>query len=294
MSTTGLYAIAVLIWGSTWLAIEYQLGVVPAEVSVFYRYVLAALVLFSWCVFKRIPLRFNLNAHTRFALLGLLMFSLNYLLTYQGQRFLTSALMSIAFSTMVWLNIINMRLFFGEKAGWPVLVGATLGIVGMTLMFAPAVQEITLEDDTVIGALLGVAATYLASLGNMASQLAHREKLPVMQSTAWGMAYGALFNGLIAFALGREFIFDPSPLYVGSLIYLALFGSVIAFVAYLTLLGRIGPAKAGYSTILSPLVALLLSALFEDMQFSWVMLVGMAMVLAGNYFVLSKRGRGLT
>ncbi len=289
MNTAALYLTAVVIWGSTWLGIEYQLGVVPPEVSVFYRYVLAAAILFIWCLTRRIPMRFSLHAHSRFALLGLMMFSLNYLLTYQGQRYITSALMAIAFSTMVWLNIVNLRLFFGERTGWPVLVGATLGIVGMILMFAPAVKELTFEDATIIGAILGITATYIASLGNMAAQLAQREQLPIIQSNAWGMAYGAVFNGLIALALGREFTFDFSPTYIGSLVYLSLFGSVIAFGAYLTLLSRIGAARAGYITILSPLVAIVLSAIFEDMQFTWVMLAGMALVLTGNYFVLQRR-----
>ena len=101
MNTAALYLTAVLIWGSTWLGIEYQLGVVPPEVSVFYRYLVAAVILFAWCIVRRIPMRFDLKAHSRFALLGLMLFSLNYLLTYQGQRYITSALMAIAFSTMV-------------------------------------------------------------------------------------------------------------------------------------------------------------------------------------------------
>jgi drug/metabolite transporter (DMT)-like permease len=218
-----------------------------------------------------------------------MLFSLNYLLTYQGQRYITSALMAIAFSTMVWLNIVNLRIFFGERTGWPVLVGASLGVVGMVLMFAPAVKKLTFADATVIGAILGVTATYIASLGNMAAQLAQREKLPIVQSNAWGMAYGAVFNGLIALFLGREFTFELSATYIGSLIYLSVFGSVIAFGAYLTLLGRIGAARAGYITILSPLVAMLLSVIFEDMQFTPVMLAGIALVLTGNYFVLKRR-----
>lgn len=291
MKTPVLYATAVLIWGSTWLAIEYQFGVVPTEVSIFYRYLLAAAVLFGWCLARRIPMRFDLKAHSRFALLGLLLFTLNYVLTYQGQKFITSALMSIAFSTMVWMNIINLRLFFGEKSDWSVLVGATLGIVGITLMFAPAVAEVTLEDATIKGALLGVTATYIASLGNMAAHLSQRERLPVLQSNAWGMAYGALFNGIIALLLGRTFNFDPSFSYISSLLYLAVFGSVIAFGAYLTLLGRIGAVKAGYMTLLSPLVAIALSTLFEDMRFSKVMAAGVAMVLTGNFFVLRRRAQ---
>lgn len=291
LSTPVLYVTAVLIWGSTWLAIEYQFGVVPPEVSIFYRYVLASLILFSWCLARNIPMRFGLKAHSRFALLGLLLFTLNYVLTYHGQRYITSALMSIAFSTMVWMNIVNLRLFFGEKSGWSVLVGATLGIVGMTLMFAPAVEHVTLQDATVTGALLGVTATYIASLGNMTAHLSQKEKLPVLQSNAWGMTYGAAFNGIIALAMGREFTFDASLSYVVSLTYLSLFGSVIAFGAYLTLIGRIGAVRAGYMTILSPVVAIVLSALFEDMQFSVIMVAGMAMVLAGNYFVLRKRAQ---
>lgn len=293
MNNASLYIVTVLIWGSTWLAIEFQLGVVPAEVSVFYRYALAAAILFAWCAVKRLRLRFSWRAHGQFALLGLLMFSINYLFAYHGQRYLDSALMAVAFSTLVWMNIINSRIFFGARTGRTVLIGAALGIIGMGLMFAPAIGEASLSDATLIGALMGVAGTYSASLGNMAAQKAQHMQLPIVQSNAWGMAYGAMINGIIALAAGSEFVYEPTLEYTASLIYLALFGSVIAFGAYLTLLGRIGASRAGYITILFPLVAILLSVLFEDLKLTPVMLSGMALVLIGNYLVMRRTAQAV-
>ena len=139
-----------------------------------------------------------------------------------------------------------------------------------------------------IGALFGICGAYIASLGNMVSLSAQQSSLPVVQSNAWGMAYGALFTGLIAMAQGHEFVFDWSFRYVGSLFYLALFGSVIGFGAYLTLLGRIGAHKAGYASVLFPVVALLLSALFEGLHLGVLVICGMMLALLGNVFVMRR------
>jgi len=286
MSNSALYIITVLIWGSTWLAIEFQLGTVAPEVSVLYRYLLAAGLLFAWSFVRRLPLRFDFRTHLRFALLGLLMFCLNYILAYHAQRFVASALIAVAFSMILWLNIINSRIFFGVRSNGRVLFGALLGLLGISAMFWPSIVTISLSDATVIGALLGMAGAYAASLGNMISQGSQRHGIPIIQSNAWGMAYGALFTLLIVIRLDRPLTFDWSPDYVVSLLYLAIFGSIVAFGAYLQLLGRIGAHKAGYATVLFPVVALVLSALFEDFQLNGLILSGMALALTGNYFVM--------
>lgn len=288
MNNLSLYCVTVLIWGSTWLAIKFQLGVVSPEVSVFYRYALAALLLFGWTWFRRLPMRFGLSAHGKFALLGILMFCFNYIMAYHAQRFVTSALIAIAFSTLVWMNIINARLFFGERAGPAVLIGGALGVLGIGLMFWPSVATLTLADATVTGALLGLAGTYSASLGNMVSLASQREKLPILQSNAWGMLYGAAFTAIIALVEGRAFVFDPSLRYVASLLYLTIFGSILAFGAYLQLLGRIGAHRAGYVTVMFPIVAIILSILFEGMRIDGVAALGMAIALLGNVFVLRR------
>lgn len=288
MSNALLYLITVMVWGSTWLAIEFQLGVVAPEVSVFYRYSLAALLLFAWCAARGLRLRFDLRAHSRFLLLGLLLFCLNYILTYHAQQHITSALAAIAFSTMLWMNIGNARIFFGVRSGPRVIIGSSLGVAGIITLFLPQVGSITLSDATFYGATLAVIGAFVASLGNMVSQEAQRGGLPVLQANAWGMFYGALLTGAIAVGQGHAFNFDWAAGYVLSLGYLAVFGSIVAFGAYLTLLGRIGAHKAGYAVVMFPVIALVLSVFFEGLEITLNIIAGAALVSAGNVIILRR------
>jgi drug/metabolite transporter (DMT)-like permease len=289
VNNTALYTLTVLIWGSTWFAIEFQLGVVAPEVSLVYRYSAASLLLFAWSTMRGLRLSFALRDHAWFLMLGLLLFGINYILSYRSQIHITSALGAIAFSTMVWMNIINARLFFGVKAGKGVLLGALLGIVGIYNLFAPQISEISLTDSVFFGSLLAVLGALTASFGNMVSQASQRAKLPIVQSNAWGMFYGALFLGAVAVFNSEEFRFEWTYAYVGSLAYLTVFGSIVAFGAYLTLLGRIGAHKAGYAMVMFPVIALILSAMFEGLEIDANTIVGTLFVLAGNVFVLKSR-----
>ncbi len=288
MNNRVLYLITVLIWGTTWIAIEFQLGEVAPGVSIFYRYTLAALLLFGWCRARHLPLAFDRSAHARFALLGLLLFCLNYILTYYAQVHITSALSAIAFSTMLWMNIANARLFFGTRAGARVLFGSVLGIAGIAILFLPEVSALSLSDTTLYGAGLCVIGAYVASLGNMVSQSAQQRKLPIVQSNAWGMLYGAGFTGLIALVQGHEFNFEWSTSYLVSLLYLAVFGSIVAFGSYLTLLGRIGAHRAGYAVVMFPVVALAVSLAFEGLELSANIVIGVVLVMAGNVLILQR------
>ena len=289
MNNATLYALTVLIWGSTFFAIEFQLGVVPPEVSVVYRYSVAALLLFAWCRFRSLPLRFAVQHHAWFMLLGLLLFGLNYILTYTSQVYITSALAAIAFSAMVWMNIINSRLFFGVKAGRGVLFGALLGAVGMYFLFAPQISKVSFSDSVFFGSSLAVLGALSASFGNMVSQKIQKAAIPVVQMNAWGMFYGAVFMAVVALVNGRDFTFEWSAAYVGSLAYLTVFGSIVAFGAYLTLLGRIGAHKAGYAMVMFPVIALLLSTAFEGLEITLTTVGGTLLVLTGNVFVLRTR-----
>lgn len=291
MTNAILYAVTVLVWGSTWLAIEFQLGTVAPEVSVFYRYGLAAIVLFAWCRFRRLPLGFDLRAHGYFALLGLCLFGLNYLLTYYAQQHITSALTAIAFATMLWMNIINARVFFGTRIELRVVLGSMLGIAGIVALFLPEIEAVSWSDATLLGASLCSLGAFIASLGNMVSQAAQRRALPVMQSNAWGMLYGAGITGGYTLLSGQPFDFDPSAGYVLSLLYLVIFGSIVAFGAYLTLLGRIGAHKSGYAFVMFPVVAVVLSALFEGLDITANVLIGVVLVVAGNLITLDGAGK---
>lgn len=289
MNNSTLYTLTVLIWGSTFFAIEFQLGVVAPEVSLVYRYSAAALLLFGWSKFRGLPLRFTIRNHAWFMSLGLLLFGLNYILTYTSQIYITSALAAIAFSSMVWMNIINSRIFFGVKAGRGVLFGALLGAIGMYFLFAPQVSEISFTDTVFFGSCLALLAALVASFGSMVSQATQKADLPVVQTNAWGMLYGSLFMGVVALANGREFTFELSAAYISSLAYLTVFGSIVAFGAYLTLLGRIGAHKAGYAMVMFPVVAVLLSTLFEGLEITTTTVFGTLLVLTGNVFVLKTR-----
>ena len=289
MSNGALYAISILIWGSTWFAIEFQLGVIAPEVSITYRYLIGAAVMFGWCALRRLPLRYSLSDHVRFAFLGLLIFGLNYILAYRAQFYITSALSAIMFSMMLWMNIINARIFFGIRAGWPVLLGSLLGMAGIVILFAPQIREVSLDDKIMLGSLLAFLGALTASFGNMVSQSSQHKGLPVIQANAWGMLYGAIIIGVVAMLNGEQFEFDWSPGYVVSLLYLSIFGSVIAFWAYLTLLGRVGAHKAGYATLMFPVVALLLSSLFEGLTIDTPIIVGTLLALTGNVLVLRSR-----
>lgn len=289
MNNTVLYTLTVLIWGSTFFAIEYQLGVVAPEVSLVYRYSAASLMLFAWSKFRHLPLQFDLRQHAWFLLLGVMLFGANYILAYRAQIHITSALSAIAFSSMVWMNIINARLFFGVRAGRSVLFGALLGMIGMFYLFAPQISALSLSDTVFYGCVLALISALIASLGNMVSQATQRAKLPIVQTNAWGMFYGALFTGVVALSNGHEFGFEWTAAYVGSLAYLTVFGSIVVFGAYLTLLGRIGAGRAGYAMIMFPVVALILSVLFEGLEITATLVLGTLLVLAGNWFVLKTR-----
>lgn len=291
MTNVLMYALAVLIWGSTWFAIEFQLGSVAIEVSLAYRYLSAAVLLFAWCLATGRRLRFDAVAHRYFALLGVFLFGVNYVLAYYAQVHITSALAAISFSCILWMNIVNARLLLGTRIERATYAGAALGILGIVVLFWPAVHSLSLSDETLIGACLAMASAAIASFGNIISQRAQQQGLPVVQANAWGMLYGGILLTLAALLEGRPFTFDFSTGYVVSLAYLTVFGSIVAFGAYLTVLGRIGAHRAGYVFVMFPIVAVLISALFEGLEIDWHIVVGAGIALAGNLLILTRRHR---
>jgi drug/metabolite transporter (DMT)-like permease len=287
--SVSLYFAAVFIWGSTWYAIKFQLGSVPPELSVAYRFALAALILFAWCGLRGLPLRFDRREHLWMALQGLMLFCLNYLIFYWATAELTSGLIAVIFSTIVLMNIVNSALFFRRPMDVSMVLGALVGLLGITLVFWPEVASLRQNGGALKGLLLSLLGTYIASLGNMLSARNQQRRLPVIQGNAFGMAYGALILFLYALLQGTGFVYELSLPYNLSLLYLALFGSVLAFGSYLTLLGRIGPEKAAYATVLFPLVALGISTLFENYHWSLMAGGGVAMVVLGNVLIIMPR-----
>jgi drug/metabolite transporter (DMT)-like permease len=289
VSDLSLYLATVLIWGSTWFAIKLQLGVVPPAVSVSWRFLAAAAILLGYAVVRRLPLRFSARDHLWIALQGLLLFCLNYVGFYLAELSLPSGLAAVICSMLTIGNIIGMRLFFNVHTHATNLCGAVIGIAGVVLLFWPDLRSLSASNATAVGALLGLGATVSASLGNMVATRNQRQHLPILQVNGWAMLYGAAITAAAALALGEKFSFDRSWRYLGSLAYLAVFGSILAFGAYLTLMKRIGAHRAGYTMVAIPVVALLISTWLEDLRWTANLWIAVALCLVGNVLVLARR-----
>ena len=288
MTNVLLYVLTVLFWGTSWLGIKFQLGIVAPEVSVLYRMAGAAAILIAYCVLARRPMRFSLRDHGFMAVQGLFLFSANYVFVYQGSQYLTSGLVAVAFSSIVVMNIVGTALLFRAPIRARVVVGAAAGIAGLALVFWPEIRAFDLARDGTVGLGLVLAGTALASLGMLTSARNQMHGLPVVQTNAYGMAYGTLVLIALTLGLGRPFDFDASFVYVAALFYLALFATVLAFGCYLTLLGRIGADRAAYATVLFPIVALALSTVFEGYHWTLPAALGLVMVLVGNAIILTR------
>jgi drug/metabolite transporter (DMT)-like permease len=288
MHSTSLYLATVLIWGSTWFAIKFQLGVVAAEVSLVYRFSLAAVILIVFCLLSKRNLRFSPSQHFFMGLQGLFLFSANYLVFYWATGLLTSGIVALLFSTVILMNIVNSALFLRKPINRRVVFGALIGIAGIAAVFWFEVVGIQNNANSWLGLWMCLFATFLASIGNILSARNQQQSLPVVQTNAWGMAYGALIMAIYAFFSGASFDYDPSISYSVSLVYLSVFGSILAFGSYLTLIGRIGADKTAYAAILFPVIALGISTLFEDYRWTAGTIIGFILVLLGNYLVLKK------
>lgn len=291
MLNFSFYSFTILIWGSTWLAIKYQLGVIDPAWSITYRFAMAAMILMFWCLLTRRPMRFSANDHLFMALQGILLFALNYYLFYLSELHITSGLAAVVFSTIVIMNLINGRIFLGSVIELRVLLGGGAGLIGLALLFWPEMVAVNFSGPIIYGLILSFAATYLASLGNILSARNQQNSLPIVQTNAYGMSYGALCMLIVALLGGAPMKIEITPNYLFSLVYLALFGSVIAFGCYLSLIGRIGVGKAAYATLLFPIVALLLSTIWEDYHWTILGMFGVLLILCGNYLALIKKPR---
>jgi drug/metabolite transporter (DMT)-like permease len=236
-----------------------------------------------------LKLTFTRGEHLFMALQGLLLFSFNYWLVYLAEVFLTSGLVAVIFSMIIFMNILNGRWLLGSPVSPSMVFGALTGISGLGLIFWPEISSFTLSNLNLRSFLFGFAGAYMASLGNILSARNQKHRIPVIQTNAFGMAYGALALLIFSTLVGKPFGFELSFPYISSLFYLAVLGSIVAFGFYLTLLGRIGADRAAYVTLLIPVVALCMSTLFEGYRWSAQAFTGLGLVLAGNVMVLRER-----
>jgi len=286
MSIPMLFLVPTLIWGSTWLAITFQLGSVAPEVSVCYRFALASVLLAVGCLATGRSLRFSLRDHAYLAGLGVLMMGFNYIWIYRAEQLITSGLVAVLFSTLVFMSPVAMRLAFGTPLRVRTFVAATFGVTGVALLFLPELREAQQGGAVALGIALTLAATASAAAGNLIAIRNHRAGFPTLPATAWGLFYGALLAGATVIVQGTPWTFDARMPYVLSLLYLSLFGSVIAFAVYFTLLNRVGAGPASYTTVSTPIIAMSLSTLFEGYRWDWPAAVGVVLVAYGIWLAL--------
>ena len=283
-----LYFIVLLAWGSSWFAISFQLGDVAPQVSIAWRFLLASFMLFIWCYARGLKLSFSWRAHSSWLLLGFFLFCVNYICAYFGTFYLASGLVCLIFSTLTLFTVFNGFIFFKKPIRLPILFGAIVGILGLSIIFSNEISNTdwSLESGIVKGFLWMLLATFFASIGMLLSGQMQARKMPLVQSNAYSMLYGSLIIVTYVSISDISFSFSTSYSYVISLIYLSLVASVIGFGVYLKLVGNIGADKASYVNIFTPTIALFLSTLFENYQWSWTGLVGVALIIIGNIIVL--------
>ncbi len=283
-----LYLLTVLIWGTTWIAIKLQIGEVAVAASIVYRFALAAAVLFAVLLLSRRLQRLDRRGQLICLAQGLCLFCINFLCFYTASQWIPSGLIAVIFSTATLWNALNARLFFKQRIAANVLAGGALGLLGLGLLFGPELVGHAASRETLLGIGLALLGTLCFSAGNLLSSLQQKAGLKPLTTNAWGMLYGALMLAAICLLSGTPFAFEWSTRYVGSLLYLAIPGSVIGFTAYLTLVGRMGPERAAYCTVLFPVVALNISVFVEGYQWTAPALLGLLLVMAGNVLVFRK------
>lgn len=287
-STLGLYVATVFLWGVSWIGIRAQLGVVAPEMSVLWRFLLSMVLMWGWVLATGHRVRFPLADHLRFMAVGCCLFSFNFMSFYYGGLSVPSGLLSVVFSLASVFNLALGFVIFRQRVEPRVALGGFIGVLGIGLLFWPEITGAGFNADALKGLGLCVLGTLFFCSGNMVSTVVQKRGAPLLSATAWGMTYGCAVLLAINLARGNAFIIEPTMKYVGSLVYLAVGASVLAFMAYLTLLRRLGAARAGYATVLFPIVALTVSTLVEGYQWTALAAVGVVLALIGNVLVLRR------
>jgi drug/metabolite transporter (DMT)-like permease len=281
-----LYGGVTFAWGFTWLAQRYQVGMVSPEVSVMWRFLIAAPFMFAIAAMRGERFRFPVRDHLWFAVLGITLFCTNFVLFYYAAKSVTSGLLAVVFALASIINVWLGALLLGTPVNLRTVIGGLLGVGGLLAMFYPQFAGTDLNRDMLIGLVLSVVGTFSFCFGNMISAHLQRRPLPIFAMTGFGMIYGAAFLALFAALRGQAFIIEPTARYVVSLLYLSLIGSVLAFTCYLTLLGRIGADRAAYATVMFPVVALAVSTAIEGYRWTIPAACGLVAVLAGIVLAL--------
>lgn len=289
-----LFAIAVAIWSTTWHAILYQLEHTTPELGVTLRFGLAGALGLAIAAWRGDRLRFPLWGHALLALQGVFMYSLAYFAVYHAEKHVPSGLVAVGYSASPLVNGIGAWLLWRTAIDARFLAGGVLCLVGVTLIFWPEFAQMGSGGATTLGAVFTVAAVLLSSVGSLAASRNARHHLPFWPAIGWGMSYGALLSLVVVLALGQPLTLPApasAPAWWASLAYLSIAGSVIAFACYLALQQRVGPGPASTVGVMTPVLALVVSALFEGFRPVLLTWLGTLLAVTGNVLILKPRLR---
>jgi len=284
-----LFLVTLFCWSPTWYIIKFQLGYVDPLVSVFYRFLVASLIIFIYLIIKNKNLKFSVNYHIWFLFFGIFLYSLNYVFFYLSNTYLISAFPAIVFSTVVIMNILGEAFYFKKKPSLKTLIGATIGMIGIIVIFNDEIFNFSLSKGLHMGLFLALLGTFCASTGNMIHQRNLNHNFPLIETIAYSMLYGSLITLLVTQIKDTELLFEYSFSYVASLAYLSIIGSIFAFIFYLKLLEKVGAGRAGYVGVVMPVLAMLISTIFENLEWEIDLLIGLPILLLGAVLVINQK-----
>ncbi len=279
-------ALCAVIWGTTWYAITWQLGTVDPVASLVWRFGLAALVLFLGCAVTRRSLRLNRGQHLATLGQGAFVFAISYSFTYAAEAHVTSAIVAVVFAALAFLNLLLFRTVVGQRASREAWIGAGLGIAGVAVLSGGEALGTGFDQRALIGIGLAFLAVISSAVGNYFSWRGQAQGSAILPQTAWAMGYGTMMLAVYGLATGATFSIDPTPGYLISLVYLAVLGSVVAFVVYFAVARARGYALASYISALTPPIAMLVSVLLEGARFGWSAAAGLLLVLSGQALLI--------
>jgi drug/metabolite transporter (DMT)-like permease len=291
LPTWQLFVIAVVIWSTTWHAILYQLAQTTPEFGVALRFGLAGALVLAFAAWRGDRLRCTPREHALLALQGVFLYSVSYLCVYHAEKHVPSGLVAVGYSASPLVNGIGAWLLWRTPINARFLAGGALCIVGVTLIFWPEFARVTQSDSTTLGAVFTIGAVLLSSVGSLAASRNATHRLPFWPALGWGMVYGAALSCVVVVASGQPLVLPFAPSWWLSLAYLSIAGSVIAFACYLALQERVGPGAASTVGVMTPVLALVVSALFEGFRPVALTWLGVLLAVAGNALILAPKLR---
>ncbi len=289
--TAFLYILMIFAWGFSWIAIKFQQGTVAMEVSILYRFAIAASFMFIVGYFFKKIQKIHPRHHLFFALQGLCLFCVNFLAFYSSTSYIASGLTAVIMATAPIFNALHGKLFYRTPTTVNFWLGVIVGLAGISLLFIGDLLQTNWSTEVITGLLYALLGTWCFSIGNMISIRNTRNEIRPYTATSYSMIYGCLALLVIIIFKDLSFNIETNIRYLGGLLYLAIPATVIGFTAYLVLVDRIGANNAAYLLVITPIVALVISTIFEGYQWTNASTVGLLLVVLGN--VLTKRTKSL-